>query len=289
MALVQNPRYTNELTHEHEGQQALVSSDASTTSFSESMSPSDCSSDDEMHGLVVCASDSSIIEAAARSTLQDARLARVLAAAKPAVPVRSESEFYAVHPAVVVRHAGPLGFGLFTTKALPAGTCVYFEKECCTPEGGGHAKIEDFKTWSPERLEDYMVYAWQVDEVHYSGYTSIALAQLDASSYLNHSCDPNVWWSDRADNKLVARRDLEAGEEICLDYATVESMFFSERGPQSGCLCNSARCRGRINGDDYLKPELIERYGNHWMGYMLERRGIKKPYDDFEVPEWLGD
>jgi uncharacterized protein len=36
--------------------------------------------------------------------------------------------------------------------------------------------------------------------------------------YGNHSCDPNLWWADAY--TLVARRPIEAEEEVTSDYAT---------------------------------------------------------------------
>lgn len=166
------------------------------------------------------------------------------------------------------------------------GECIYYEKSG-VPDEGGHVRIVDFTKWPADKLEDFMIYAWQIDEEHYSGYGSVTEAQQDTSSYINHSCTPNVWWSSRTDSKLVTRRPIKAGEQLLMDYATVESVFFSERGPQSGCLCMSPLCRGRIKGDDYLDPVLIERYGDHWMGYLLNRRGLTKPYDDNDPPHWL--
>ncbi|MDT4964325.1 MAG: uncharacterized protein QOF87_3972, partial [Pseudonocardiales bacterium] len=81
----------------------------------------------------------------------------------------------------------------------------------------------------------------------------------------NHSCDPNLWWSDAY--TLVARRDIAAGAELTSDYATstVDSDFLLR------CHCESTRCRGMVCGDDWQIPELQARYDGHWVP-MLQRR-----------------
>jgi hypothetical protein len=74
----------------------------------------------------------------------------------------------------------------------------------------------------------------------------------------NHSCDPNLWWG--ADGTLVARRDIAAGEELTVDYATSTG----DAGYLLRCHCESTRCRGMIAGDDWRIPELQRRYAGHW-------------------------
>ena len=77
----------------------------------------------------------------------------------------------------------------------------------------------------------------------------------------NHSCDPNCWL-DGLD--MVARRDITAGEELCLDYAT----FCGPAMKPFDCLCTSPLCRDVVRGTDYLLPEIRERYGEHVSPYV---------------------
>ncbi len=60
---------------------------------------------------------------------------------------------------------------------------------------------------------------------------------------------------------LSARRDIAAGEEVTVDYATqtAEPDFVLD------CRCGSALCRGTVTGDDWRRRELQERYGEHWV------------------------
>ncbi len=57
---------------------------------------------------------------------------------------------------------------------------------------------------------------------------------------LNHSCEPNARIVDLV--RVVAGRDIKAGEEVTIDYAlTEEDPFWS-----MDCRCNARGCRGTI-------------------------------------------
>jgi hypothetical protein len=74
---------------------------------------------------------------------------------------------------------------------------------------------------------------------------------------VNHSCDPNLWWSGPV---LVTRRPVAAGEELTVDYSTsISSPSFL-----LACHCESYRCRQMVTGDDWRIPELQRRYAGHW-------------------------
>ena len=57
---------------------------------------------------------------------------------------------------------------------------------------------------------------------------------------VNHSCDPNAGIVE--DSRLIALRDIGAGEEICYDYSTT----MMERLWTMECSCGSRSCRGTI-------------------------------------------
>ena len=80
----------------------------------------------------------------------------------------------------------------------------------------------------------------------------------------NHSCDPNLGWSDAV--TLTAMRDIAAGEELTNDYATstADPTFLLR------CHCGTARCRGMVEGDDWQILELQRRYDGYWLP-MLQR------------------
>jgi hypothetical protein len=71
--------------------------------------------------------------------------------------------------------------------------------------------------------------------------------------YINHSCDPNVGVRDQV--RLVALRDLEAGEEIRYDYSTT----MAENHWEMACRCGSPHCRGLIRDFACLPPDVKQR------------------------------
>ena len=81
--------------------------------------------------------------------------------------------------------------------------------------------------------------------------------------YGNHSCDPTLWHDDAF--TLTARRDIVAGDEVTVDYATQTA----EPDFAMPCRCGQALCRGTVTGDDWRLPELRQRYGDHWVPALL--------------------
>ncbi|MDP3724156.1 MAG: SET domain-containing protein-lysine N-methyltransferase [bacterium] len=68
--------------------------------------------------------------------------------------------------------------------------------------------------------------------------------------YLNHSCDPNVYvkvQSSQGKKRLFiyARRSIAAGEDVAVDYATMEYELTVTGLP---CRCGAANCRGALLG-----------------------------------------
>jgi hypothetical protein len=84
---------------------------------------------------------------------------------------------------------------------------------------------------------------------------------------MNHSCDSSTWMADEV--TLVARRDIEAGEEATVDYAlfTTQSNWMLDRR----CRCGSSHCRRIITGDDWMREDVQERYRNHFSPFINRR------------------
>ena len=82
--------------------------------------------------------------------------------------------------------------------------------------------------------------------------------------YLNHSCDSNAWMEDEV--TLVARRDIEPGEEVTVDYAlfTTQSNWMLD----TRCHCGSPHCRRIVTGDDWRREDVQERYRNHFSPFI---------------------
>ena len=87
---------------------------------------------------------------------------------------------------------------------------------------------------------------------------------MDMSVMINHSCDPNVGF--RGQVVYVAMRDIEAGEELCHDYAMERSDDY-----ELDCRCGSPLCRGKVTGQDWKLPELQQRYGDYFSIYIRNK------------------
>jgi SET domain len=85
-----------------------------------------------------------------------------------------------------------------------------------------------------------------------------AVVEVDPDR-LNHSCDPSLAWGG-AGSVLLALRDLAAGEELTIDYATSTT----EPSMLLRCHCETYRCRQLVTGDDWLIPEVQRRYAGHF-------------------------
>lgn len=90
-------------------------------------------------------------------------------------------------------------------------------------------------------------------------YRNKYILNRDNSQYMNHSCDPALWFLD--DDTMIARRDIKPGEEITYDYSATEiSPIYEDNWD---CQCGSKNCRGRISPLDCLTEEFQKLHQNH--------------------------
>jgi hypothetical protein len=146
------------------------------------------------------------------------------------------------------RHKG--GFGVFAKSLIHA-------EEVLVVWGGDVVLAEKFVEL-PAYVQQHSL---QVEENLYLVPNGVD----EPADFVNHSCEPNAGM--RGQIVIVALRDIEAGEEICYDYAT------SDGGPydEFDCACGAPSCRGKITGQDWKRPELWERYAGHFSPYLQRR------------------
>ena len=149
-----------------------------------------------------------------------------------------------LHSAIIEsRHGSTHGVCLITTRPNRAGDLVW---ELDEPT----YTWKEIASWTGERRNAFDWYGFQCGEDRYSLPEGI-------SREMNHSCDPNTWWS--GSNSLVARRDIQPGDEVTYDYATADV----DRVMEMECSCGSPRCRGTISNRDYLDLEWQDQYGSN--------------------------
>ena len=161
-----------------------------------------------------------------------------------------------LHPAIEVRDSRIEGNGLVTTADIPAGDVV--------ARLGGRIVSDDqlrllFAAAGSHDTPSYVDTITVAEDAH------LVLPPGEAIHFLNHSCDPNVWHLDAF--TIVARRDMAAGEEVTIDYATHSGLSTF----RMDCSCGSPLCREVITGDDWRLSVLHERYRDHWVPGLLER------------------
>jgi len=83
--------------------------------------------------------------------------------------------------------------------------------------------------------------------------------------YLNHSCNPNAYVKIINDKKrgeyikILARRPILKGEEVRIDYGSME---YTTTVSHLACRCGEPNCRGQITGFKDLDSETREMYLN---------------------------
>ncbi len=101
----------------------------------------------------------------------------------------------------------------------------------------------------------------QIDEDLYI----LTAEEPEPNDCFNHSCEPNLGFSGQIG--LMTMRDIQAGEELCFDYA------MSDGGPYDEfvCFCGSPNCRKKVTGNDWKLPHLWEKYDGYFSAYLAKR------------------
>lgn len=155
-----------------------------------------------------------------------------------------------LRPGVEVSASLIAGRGLFTPTELRAGELV-------ARVGGGVVSEDELRRRLSRRAANPA--APYVDAISLDGnHRHLILPPGSPVRFGNHSCNPNLWWEDEL--TLVARRDINAGEELTNDYATSTAL----PDFRMACLCESDNCRGMISGEDWKLQTLQAAYGDHW-------------------------
>lgn len=125
---------------------------------------------------------------------------------------------------------------------------------------GGHIVSTALLQSLPEQLQGSDVQI--TEDLHLAALTDEEYESV--MLFLNHSCDPNIGFG--GNTVLIAMRDIEPGEELTTDYA-----LFDDHDGSMECHCGLPACRGRIDGKDWGRHDLQERYRGYFSWY-LERR-----------------
>lgn len=154
-----------------------------------------------------------------------------------------------LHPAISTQKSLIHGYGLFATETIPQGTIVWK-----LDPSERKLTYEELRKL-PKKQQDL---AYQ--------YKDRFILVTDGSGVMNHSCDPNTWM--QGDEKLIARRDVQKGEEVTYDYGTTE--IDPRHEGVWRCRCGAKNCRGYIRATDCLNSEFQARYAGHLASWVEE-------------------
>ena len=153
-------------------------------------------------------------------------------------------------PKAAVRDVGEHGHGSFALEAIPAGEVV-------AAFGGYVVTGEQLPDFDEGRVSRSIQIA---DDLYL-----LAAPEVEDGDLVNHSCDPNCGLVGQT--VLVAKYDLESGEELTFDYGTCDASPYDE----FDCACGAPRCRGRVTGDDWRDRDFQMR-NNGWFSPYIARR-----------------
>lgn len=150
------------------------------------------------------------------------------------------------HPGVQRRSSDIEGDGLFATLDLAAGTVVVRLRGRLVDD------VELAHLFAAADADGGYVDTIMIDDD-----VNLVLEPDQLVHYGNHSCDPSLWHVDAT--TIATRRDVAAGEELTIDYATqtVHPDF------EMTCQCGSRLCRGTVTGVDWTDPDWRSRYDDH--------------------------
>ena len=73
--------------------------------------------------------------------------------------------------------------------------------------------------------------------------------------YINHSCNPNVFF-DTTNMEIIAIRDIEPNEEFSFFYPSTEL----DMAQPFICYCGTKNCLQNIKGAKYIPGEILKQY-----------------------------
>ena len=85
--------------------------------------------------------------------------------------------------------------------------------------------------------------------------------------HLNHSCEPNLGLQGQI--VFVAMRDIEAGEELTIDYAMTDDEPY-----EMSCVCGTESCRTVITGHDWKNRSLQRKYDGYFSWFIQRRLNV---------------
>lgn len=176
-------------------------------------------------------------------------------APRPLVAIRASNW---VSNCLEQREVASCGFGAFARIDIPTGTLLVVY-------GGVVLNLQEFEALSLEMQN----YPYQVEEELFLGPASSA--DIGVGERLNHSCAPNAGFQGAI--HIVALRDIRAGEQVTIDYATCVSA--EHEAFRMACVCGAPDCRGVVTGEDWKLPAVQRRLLPYFQPYLQRKVAVE--------------
>lgn len=137
-----------------------------------------------------------------------------------------------LHPASELKFINDeIGFGVFATAFIPAGTITYIKDplEIIVPESSSFLSIPEYR--------DCLI------KYSYADPDGTRVMSWDIARFMNHCCESNTLTTGY--NFEIAVRDIKAGDQITDDYG----LFIGDESLV--CSCGAPGCRGVISSDNF--------------------------------------
>jgi RimJ/RimL family protein N-acetyltransferase len=170
-----------------------------------------------------------------------------------------------LHHAIELRDA-KYGKGLFAREAIESGVLVWRHVPSEWHVPPRHYRFAELPLLTEEERTFALRYGYQVGDDAWEAPAKAEHLMQDYSNFMNHACEPNVWFVGDA---LVSCRRIEVGEEITYDYCTSQSLV--DPLGTTPCGCGHASCRGLLRAGDW--KDLREKYSFHFVPYLLAKEG----------------
>lgn len=138
-----------------------------------------------------------------------------------------------MHPDTEIRYVNEvIGVGVFATKLIPKGTIIWIKDDLDII-----LDEEYIDSLDDARKELIYKYSYEENDGEY-------VLCWDHARYMNHSFNPNV--VDTAYDFELAARDIQPGEQITCDYATMGD------DEEFECIPEEGTTRTKVTSTDYL-------------------------------------
>ena len=160
-------------------------------------------------------------------------------------------------PKVEKRESNIEGRGLFTKEPISKGEIVVIK--------GGYVMTKAQRDKVEEKLGPADI---QITEDLFIGPTT-RIQREGGMMHLNHSCEANLGIQGQI--VFVALRDIVKEEELTFDYAMID-----DEPDEMMCNCGAPTCRGVVEGRDWMKEEVQQKYDGYFSWFIQRRIDAQK-------------